>query len=220
MMLTNRQYPSGNGNALETRRSGPSRRLGPPKISAFLHKYANSPCVGVASLFRTRSSAEAELVEGCPELLGRFPTPPDPSLYPGLLAEVDCKILKTSLGNHTSPTLPFLLIPPSPLSANAGASSLGLTELRANPLAQRQAAPPEALIDRWGGGAEQTLPCPPMRRRGRSLPRARTNGSGRGAGPAAWRPQDFTAGAPPASVTLRPPPAYGPELWGGGAVVQ
>lgn len=115
MMRTNRQYPSGNGNALETKHSDPSSLIGPPKISVLPHKYANSPRGGVASLFRPRPSAGAELEDGCPELLGPFPTPPgSSSFYPGLFAEADCKILNT-LGNHTSPTLSFLFIPPSSL---------------------------------------------------------------------------------------------------------
>lgn len=113
MMHTNRQYPNGNGNALGTRRSGPSRLPGPPKMSVVPHKYANSPCKGETSLLR-------------PKLLGGFPRPSgSSSFYPSLLAEADCKILSTSLSKqHTSPTLPSLLLPPTSLPRNFGGLKL------------------------------------------------------------------------------------------------
>lgn len=113
----------------------------------------------MASLFRFCSSAETELVKGFPELRGVFPTPLGPSFYPGLLAEADCKTLKTSLSNHTYPTIAFLPIPPSSLPANFGASRLGLTELRANLLAQGAATPPQSShwSLRWRGRANPTL---------------------------------------------------------------
>lgn len=103
MMLANSQYPNGNGNALGTRRSGPSRLPGPPTISVVPHKYANSPCWGQTSLYRRK-------------LLGQFPMSlGSSSVYPSLLAEADCKILNSSLSKNTSPTLSFLLIPPTSL---------------------------------------------------------------------------------------------------------